>query len=50
VNRISKRKGQDIVIERTNGEETKKQIIKDLIQKLHAGVSPDEVKGRRNEF
>jgi hypothetical protein len=35
---------------RTDGEEIKKQIIKDLTQKLHAGVSPDEVKGRRNDF
>jgi len=25
-------------------EETKKQMIKDLVQQLHAGVSPDEVK------
>lgn len=30
--------------ERSNEKETKKQLIKDLIQQLHAGVSPDEVK------
>ncbi len=30
--------------ERSNEKETKKQMIKDLIQQLHAGVSPDEVK------
>ncbi len=36
--------------ERFNGEETKKQMIKDLIQQLHAGVRPDEVKGTRNDF
>jgi len=30
--------------ERSNEKETKKQLIKGLIQQLHAGVSPDEVK------
>ena len=30
--------------ERSNEKEAKKQLIKDLIQQLHAGVSPDEVK------
>ena len=30
--------------EQFNGGEAKKQLIKDLIQQLHAGVSPDEVK------
>ena len=30
--------------DRSNEKETKKQMIKDLIQQLHAGVSPDEVK------
>ena len=30
--------------ERSNEKETKKQMLKDLIQQLHAGVSPDEVK------
>jgi len=35
--------------ERFNGEETKKQMIKDLIQQLHAGVSPDEVKEKFKE-
>jgi len=35
--------------ERFNGEETKKQMIKDLVQQLHAGVSPDEVKEKFKE-
>jgi DUF438 domain-containing protein len=32
--------------ERSDEKDAKKEMIKDLIQQLHAGVSPDEVKER----
>lgn len=47
---VKKEQGEEIMSEVLGEKEDKKQILKDLIRKLHEGAEPDEVKEEFKEF
>lgn len=47
---VKKEQGEEIMSEVPGEKEDKKQILKDLIRKLHEGAEPDEVKEEFKEF